>query len=507
MPPHSDTAVIIGAGPAGLTAAYELLLRSDIKPVIFEATDQIGGIAQTYNFNGNRIDLGGHRFFTKSNRVMEWWLKILPLAGTGKNGEPCGDKIMLVRNRLSRIFFLRKFFDYPVKLNTTTVKNLGMRRMVNIGLDYLRARLWPIKTEKSLEDFFINRFGRELYLTFFKDYTEKVWGISCDKISPDWGAQRVKGLSISAVISHAVMSLFSRNSDLKQKNLETSLIEKFLYPKFGPGQMWEEVAAIIKAKGGKIYHHHVVTGIKTSGSRASEVFFRDVSTGETHSLRCDYVFSSMPVRDLIPCLEDVPKEIAEAAAGLIYRDFLTVGLLLKQLKIKNNTGTATVNDLIPDNWIYIQERDVKVGRLQIFNNWSPYLVKDPGNVWLGSEYFCQEGDKLWTTEDRALIDFASDELAQIGVIDKENILSGVVLRMPKAYPAYFGAYDRFYKIREFTDRVENLFLIGRNGMHRYNNQDHSMLTAMMAVDNILQGISTKDNIWAVNAEEEYHEKK
>ncbi|MBW7956726.1 MAG: NAD(P)/FAD-dependent oxidoreductase [Deltaproteobacteria bacterium] len=523
------TAVIIGAGPAGLTAAFELLEKTDIKPIVFEQTADIGGISKTVNYKGNRIDIGGHRFFSKSDRVVEWWLKILPLqTSPAKDESPenanflagksnlerfstpssdtvsdpeKNDLVMLVRSRLSRILFMRKFFDYPISANMKTLRNLGVLRAVRILLSYLRARLAPIE-EKSLEDFFINRFGKELYATFFKDYTEKVWGVPCSAIDPSWGAQRIKGLSVTKALFHAARGIVSKHSSLEQKDVETSLIERFMYPKFGPGQMWEEAARIIRERGGEVRLNHRVKGLKVNNGKISEAVVIDGSTGESTTVMGDYFISSMPIKDLIAAMgQDAPREVRDVAGGLAYRDFITVGLLLRKLPINTPTGT------IPDNWIYVQEKDVKLGRIQIFNNWSPYMVRDDGAVWIGLEYFCNEGDELWLKPDVELAGFAGKELEKLGMIAGKDILDSTVIRMPKAYPCYFGSYERFEVIKKFTDTLENLFLIGRNGMHRYNNQDHSMLTAMVAVENIKNGISTKENIWSVNAEEEYHESK
>ena len=536
---NQKIAIIIGAGPAGLTAAYEILDRTDIKPVIFEATEDIGGISKTVNYKGNRIDIGGHRFFSKSDKVMRWWQNIMPLQGAPakddaalkrkvplslhythksiKSGETkrlkspdpnLEDKVMLNRSRLSRIFFLRKFFDYPVSLNYNTFSNLGITRTIKIALSYLKTSFSPLKKEKSLEDFFINRFGKELYLTFFKDYTEKVWGVPCYEIKADWGAQRVKGLSIKKAITHSIKTKFSRDSSVSQKEVETSLIGQFMYPKLGPGQLWEEVAQIIKDNGGEIHHLHTVVGLKNEDDKIVSVDVKNKTTGEVKTIKGDYFFSTMPVQNLIYSFEnDVPVEVKEVADGLMYRDFVTAGLLLKRLKITNETTEPTINDIVPDNWIYIQERDVKLGRVQIFNNWSPYMVKNDENTWIGLEYFCNEGDELWTMSDDDFTKFAIGELTKIDIIHPDDVLDSVVIRVPKTYPAYFGSYDRFNEIREFTDSYQNLFLIGRNGMHRYNNMDHSMLTAMAAVDNIINNTTSKDNLWAVNAEEDYHEEK
>jgi protoporphyrinogen oxidase len=521
------TAVIIGAGPAGLTAALELLERTDLAPLILEETSDLGGICKTLNYKGNRFDMGGHRFFSKHDRVMAWWLRMLPMQGAparddrllgralelsrepGAPDPEAVDPVMLLRRRLSRILYRRRFFDYPVSLNANTVRNLGLLRMLHIGFSYLRARLFPIRPERSLEDFIVNRFGRELYATFFKDYTEKVWGIPPSGIKPDWGAQRIKGLSITKVLLHALRGLFRRKpAGLAQKDTETSLIEQFLYPKLGPGQMWDEVARRVEEKGGRILMRQKVLGLRWEGPRVTAVKVRDQETGEERELPADCVFSSMPVKDLVAGMgEAVPAEVRRVAAGLMYRDYMTVGLLAKRLKIRNQTRIPTLNGLVPDLWVYVQESDVKLGRLQIYNNWSPYMVADPDTVWLGLEYFCQEGDGLWRMPDADFAAFAADELARVGVIEAADVLDAKVVRIPKTYPAYFGTYDEFGKVQAFLSTLENLYPVGRNGMHKYNNTDHSMLTAMTAVDNIVNGVQGKDNLWAVNTEEEYHEEK
>jgi len=517
-------AIIIGAGPAGLTAAYELLEKTAIKPVIFELSSDIGGLSKTVRYKGNRMDIGPHRFFSKSERVMNWWQKMLPLQGkparddiilkrklalsTEENApDPeTSDRVMLFRNRLSRIFFLGSFFDYPIRLKWSTLKNLGVQKILRIGASYINSKLIPIKFEKSLEDFFINRFGKELYQIFFKDYTEKVWGVPCSRIKPEWGRQRIKGLSIGKAIGHSLSSSFHKDSSFDQKKTETSFIEHFLYPKLGAGQMWEEVARQIVAKGGEIYTESEVIEIIRSGKQVTGVGVRNNITDLKTKYDCDYVFSSMPVKNLVQSMiPEAPSSVQEVANGLMYRDFIIIGMLLKRLKRTDETKTPTINRLLPDNWIYIQEKAVKLGRVTIFNNWSPYLVKDPDTVWLGLEYFCNEGDELWNKPDAEFIAFAIDEIALIEIIDKEDVLDATVVRMKKAYPAYFGAYEDFQVIRDFTDEIENLFLVGRNGMHRYNNTDHSMLTAMLAVENIIKGIPSKDNIWQVNAEDDYHE--
>jgi len=530
MPLEMDTmhkkAIIIGAGPAGLTAAYELLMKTDILPVILEKSGDIGGISKTVNYKGNRMDIGGHRFFSKSDRVMAWWLHILPLGATGSEaitlqyqnksrrldprqfntaataGDDAAGKSMLVRNRLSRIYYLRRFFIYPIALSIDTLRKLGPVRVLRIGLSYLGARLRP-RPERSLEDFLINRFGTVLYRTFFKDYTEKVWGMPCSAISAEWGAQRIKGLSVGKAIAHALRRPFRKQASLAQKGTQTSLIDRFLYPRLGPGQLWEEVADIIRQKGGQIHLHHDTKEIYTTGNQVQRIVATDTQTGEQHSFEGDYFFSTMPVKDLVAGMHPrAPQPVAAVAQGLQYRDFITVGLLLRRLKLQQEG-----EELIKDNWIYIQEKDVKIGRLQVFNNWSPYLVREPGTVWLGLEYFCNVGDALWEQTDAAFMAFAAEELEKIGIIDRADVLDSTIIRMEKTYPAYFGTYNSFDTVRAFLDSFENLFLIGRNGMHKYNNSDHSMLTAMVAVENILQNKKTKENIWAINTEDEYHEEK
>ncbi len=525
MPDKKKIALIIGAGPAGLTAAYELISRTDFIPVILEESDMVGGISRTVNYKGNRMDIGGHRFFSKSDRVMNWWLNFLPLQDVqgqesfsiqyqNKSRELSGlsagvdpektDHVMLVRSRLSRIFYLRRFFDYPIRLNGKTIGNLGIFRMATIGLSYIRSRLFPIREEKSLEDFFINRFGRVLYNTFFKDYTEKVWGVPCDQIKPEWGAQRVKGLSVSKALWHALRSIVPKEGTIGQKGVETSLIDRFLYPKFGPGQLWQEVRDQVIEKGAVLHQGFKVDQLEMNGNRIQGVWATDQSNKERQFFEGEIVFSTMPVKDLILGLNPPVSEALQGLAnGLIYRDFIAVGVLLDKMNV-DSSGVENKN-LVPDNWIYIQESDVQVGRIQVFNNWSPYMVADPEKVWLGLEYFCNEGDELWGLSDADLLELGINELVKIGLAQKEDFIDGVVVRMPKTYPAYFGSYDQFHLIRDYTDKIENLFLIGRNGMHKYNNQDHSMLTAMTAVDNIVAGISSRESIWAVNTEEEYHE--
>lgn len=513
------TAIIIGAGPAGLTAAYKLLCDTDIHPIILEETGYIGGISRTAEHHGNRMDLGGHRFFSKNEDVMKLWKEIMPVQGApscddilldrkkplekgGPDPEKT-DRVMLIRERVSRIFYLRRFFDYPISLKAQTFINMGFRRTMKAGLGYLHAAILKRK-EESLGDFYMNRFGRPLYEMFFEDYTEKVWGVHPSQIAPDWGAQRVKGLSLTKAVFNILKKPFAGKNN---KNVETSLIGQFFYPKKGPGQLWEQLADIIVSKGGEIRLHTKAVAFSCQNGRVAAVTAE--CGGKAEELRGDYFISSMPVKELVCGMGSaVPGYIRDIAENLPYRDFITVGLLLKKLEIKNETKMRTVAGIVPDCWIYVQERDVRLGRLQIFNNWSPYMVKDLQNtVFIGLEYFCSEGDAMWTKDDAAFIDYAVGELEKIGVIRRENVLDSVRINVKKAYPAYFGSYADFDKVRAYLDSFENLYCVGRNGQHKYNNMDHSMLTAMEAVTAIRENKKSKNDVWNVNTETEYHETK
>ncbi len=516
------TALIIGAGPAGLTAAYFLQKQTDIHPIVVEQASFIGGISATRDYKNNKMDMGGHRFFSKSQKVMDWWEEILPLQGAPSKDDlilnrsvPLSDrpdapdpekedKVMLQRQRFSRIYYLRRFFDYPVSLSLNTVLGLGPVKMTKICLSYAKVLLHK-RPENSLEDFFINRFGKELYLTFFKDYTEKLWGIRCSEISAEWGAQRVKGISIRKILADMVRSVLGLKNN---KNTETSLIDAFIYPKYGPGHLWQEVAERVQANGGEIVLNTQAVKVLSEGSHVTGVVVQHAD-GTRQTIQADYVLSTMPVKELIEKMgPSVPKNVQEVAAGLMYRDFRTVGLLLKGLKLKNKTKHKTVNNIIHDTWIYIQEKDVHLGRVQIFNNWSPYLVHDFENtVWIGLEYFCREGDDLWEMTDEDFIQLGIREAAQIGLIDAEAVLDACSFKVPKAYPAYFGTYASFDTVKNYVNEFDNLYLMGRNGMHRYNNMDHSVLTAMTVVDNIAHQVTDKENIWSINTEQAYHEEK
>lgn len=513
-------AIIIGAGPAGLTAAYELLTRTDIKPVLIEQDKQVGGLSQTINYKGNRIDIGGHRFFSKSEKVIDWWLQFLPLDSQvtdnhlhisyqnkvadyviDKKGS--GEKTMLVRPRKSRIYFDKKFFDYPIRLNVDTMRKLGLKKMFAIAVSYSRARLFPEKPEENLAQFFRNRFGKVLYETFFRDYTEKVWGIPCDKIPASWGSQRVKDLNISRLLLHAIKSAFKKNRSLNQEGTSTSLIEQFLYPKYGPGQMWEAVADEVVKLGGEIHLNTTLTSLTGEGSCLKSARSRNLLSGEEADHAADYFFSSMPVKELLQSMTgiSIPPQAAAIANNLEYRDFLIVGILVSRLTVTEN------GEPLQDNWIYIQDKNVSAGRLQIFNNWSPYMVSEADKTWIGVEYFCNETDELWQKPDELLKQIAVGEMERIGILERAHVQDAVVVRVKKAYPSYHGAYAGFDAVKAFLSSVPNLFPIGRNGMHRYNNTDHSMLTAMAAVDLIIANEPSKEAIWEVNTGDEYHEEK
>ena len=510
--------LIIGAGPAGLTAAYELMAKSkDYDVVVFEESNQFGGISRTVNYKGNRMDMGGHRFFSKVPEVNEWWKKMLPTQGalpyddvvlqrksTIVEGGPDPEKtnrVMLRRNRLSRIFFKRKFFDYPISLKFATIKNMGFGTTIVVGFSYLKSAVFKRK-ENSLEDFYINRFGKKLYSMFFENYTENLWGRHPSEISPEWGAQRVKGLSIKAILSDIFGKMFHK----KNRKVETSLIEEFAYPKLGPGQLWEITADDFQKMGGTIIKNaKVVKVFKDENNNMTGLAYE--KDGKVITVNGDYVISSMPVKDLIESMNDVPQKYRDIASGLPYRDYMTVGVLIPHLNLKNETKTKTIGDIVPDNWVYVHDRTVKMGRFQIYNNWSPYLVKDIENtVWMGLEYFCNEGDEMWSMSDEEFGKLGISEMVKMNLIDSENdVLDFHVERVKKAYPAYFDTYEHMDDLRAYIDTIPNLFCVGRNGQHRYNNIDHSMCTAFETVNNILGGVTTKDNIWNVNTEKEYHE--
>lgn len=410
---------------------------------------------------------------------------------------------MLLRNRVSRIYYLKKFFDYPVSMKKETFVNMGFIRTMKAGFSYLRT-VFVKKKEDSLENFYINRFGKVLYGMFFEKYTEKLWGRHPKQISADWGAQRVKGLSIKAVIKDMFSKVLKKNN----KEKETSLIEEFWYPKYGPGQLWETLALEVEKLGGKIEKEHLVRNINIEKSFVKSVECETKNGIE--KIEGDIFISSMPLKDLVGGIkgEKVPDKIQDIAKGLPYRDFITVGLLVKKLNLENKTSIKTLGNIVPDCWIYVQEPDVKLGRIQIFNNWSPYMVEKPEEtVWIGLEYFCNENDEYWNMSDREFIKFATDELEKMNIIKKDDVLDSHRERVKKAYPAYFDTYSEIDKLIKYINEFDNLYCIGRNGQHRYNNMDHSMVTAFETTKNIKNNINNKENIWNVNTEKEYHEEK
>ena len=529
---QKQTVVIIGGGPAGLTAAWELMKDggADAYDVtVLEATREFGGISRTVKHNGNRMDIGGHRFFSKDDRIMQWWRDTLPLQGApsyddrklgrhhdlepgGPDPETC-DEVMLKRHRVSRIYWNRHFFDYPISLSPNTLKAMGPKLTLEAGFSYLKSMVHKLP-EDNLENFYINRFGRKLYSMFFEGYTEKLWGRHPSQISADWGAQRVKGLSITEVLKNAFLKLLPKKQDASK--VETSLIKEFWYPKYGPGQLWETVERNCERAGVRVITDANVVQVRQDGGRIESVVYEDCEGNRTE-LKADQFISSMPVKDLVNALgagegaAQVPADMSEIANGLPYRDFVTVGLLVKHLKLRNTTDIPTLGNppIVPDCWIYVQDPGYKVGRLQIFNNWSPYLVKDVDDtVWIGLEYFCEEGDAFWSMSDEEARDFAIQELTRMRVINgPQDVIDAHRERVKKAYPAYFDTYNRMDELVEYLDSFGNLYCVGRNGQHRYNNMDHSMATAMEAVGNIKTGKTSKKNVWSVNTEQSYHESK
>ncbi|MGH9559248.1 MAG: NAD(P)/FAD-dependent oxidoreductase [Bryobacteraceae bacterium] len=476
MSSHSK-AVIIGAGPAGLTAAY-LLAKEGLPVIVLEADPvYVGGISRTVNYKGFHFDIGGHRFFSKSKEVEDFWTEIL-------------QDDLLHRPRSSRIYYNGKFFSYPLK-GAEALGKLGLVESTRCVLSYMKAKVRPNPREKSFEDWVSNRFGKRLFQIFFKTYTEKVWGMSCKEISADWAAQRIKGLSLSEAIKNA---LLPKPKPKNRSEVIKTLIDTFRYPRKGPGMMWEQCTRRIEQMGSKVLLGHRATACRYDPERKIwEVTARSASGDETFS--CDHVISSMPIRELGQIVEPrfSPKAL-QASQSLRYRDFLTVGLVLKD------------RNLFSDNWIYIHDPKVKVGRVQNYKSWSPEMVPEPQYCCYGLEYFCFEGDGHWTMEDSALIDLAKRELQQIGLARAEDVIDGCVIRQKKAYPVYDDKYAAH--VAAVRDEVENsytgLHLVGRNGMHKYNNQDHAMMTAMLTARNIIAGERQFD-VWRVNEDAEYHE--
>ncbi len=513
--------VIIGAGPAGVTAAYELAKKENTQNIVIEKSAYVGGISATLDFDGNKVDLGPHRFFTKSDRVQQLWETILPLQGKPTVDDidlnhtlPFSDKpdapdpqkddnVLLYRPRLTRIYYRNRFFDYPVSLSWNTIMGLGFFEMFLIGLSYGKSLVLKRK-EISLEDFFINRFGKRLYLTFFKEYTEKLWGVKCSDIPAEWGAQRVKGISITQILKDIFKKLLFGN---KFKTDQTSLIEAFYYPKLGAGQMYEQMAEAAKEKGTELLLSTEVEEINIKDNKVLSVVVNN--NGKKREISGDNFISSMPVKELIEKIRgNVPEKVKEVASGLPYRNVRLAAFVLKNLKLKNTTKLKTYNNLIPDVWIYIQERGVKAGRMEIINNFSPYLVKNNKNqVCITVEYFCADHDDLWNMSDSDFLELAFDELIKMNIVEKQAFISRKSFKISKAYPAYFGTYSDFGIVKDFLNSIVNLYPVGRNGMHKYNNMDHSILAALETVDCIESTQNNKAVIWNVNTEKSYHEGK
>jgi protoporphyrinogen oxidase len=460
--------VIIGAGPTGLTAAYQLS-KAGLNSIVLEKDLIVGGIARTEQYKGYHIDIGGHRFYTKIEAVSEMWHEVLR-------------EDFLRRPRLSRIYYDGKFFHYPIRLFDTLLK-LGPVESLRIVASYTLSRLFPYPDEDNFEQWVSNRFGRRLYHIFFKTYTEKVWGIPCTQIKADWAAQRIKDLSLSVALRNALLR--PRNQTVK------TLIQEFDYPQRGPGMLWERVRSLVEAEGHKVLVNHDVVSLAYDGK-----CLRSVTAvgprGSSVVVEGDHFISSISLSELVQKINPPPSsELIDMARQLTYRDFLTVALVVRR------------PHLFPDNWIYIHSPDVKVGRVQNFKNWSPAMVRDDYSSCLGLEYFCNEGDELWCMDDADLVELGKCEMAQLGLLDKEDVTDGVVFRQSKAYPIYIGKYKVYLnRIKTFIDGIPNLQTVGRNGLHIYNNQDHSMLTAMLAVKNIL---GEKHDVWEVNVERAYHE--
>jgi protoporphyrinogen oxidase len=465
--------VIAGGGPAGLTAAYELSKHGKSCVVLESDPRMVGGISRTDHYKGYRFDIGGHRFFSKSDEVNRLWREIL--------GEE-----LLTRTRLSRIYYDRKFFHYPLKPVDALLK-LGFVRSCRIIASYVKAKIAPIKPERSVEDWVVNRFGRELFETFFKSYTEKVWGMSTKTITADWAAQRIKDLSLIKAVTSALFGRFRKRGQVIK-----TLIEEFSYPRLGPGQMWEMTRDRIREQGGVVHLDRRVVQVEHDGSKVTAFLARD-HDGRLTRYQGHHFLSTLPIRDLIRAMSPaVPAEVLHAAESLRYRDFLTVVLIVDRPQT------------FPDNWIYIHEPQVKLGRIQNFKNWSPDLVPDQQKTSLGLEYFCFEGDEIWTSSDLDLIALGRREVDAIGLVDAKEVIDGCVVRMPKAYPVYDDEYlGHLATIRGWLGTLPNLELAGRNGMHKYNNQDHSMMTALLAARNML-GLGKFDT-WRVNTDAEYHE--
>lgn len=505
--------VIIGAGPAGLTAAYEVLRRAGdfFEVIVLEADAAVGGLAKTVVHNNKILDIGGHRFFSRDEIIPAWWRNIMPiqgsptmddvLAGRNKKFDKSGpdpqrcDDVMLIRDRYSSIIYEGEMFDYPLNLNYATLKKFGLSTALSVSASYLKANAAQKKRVRNLEDFYKGRFGDKLYEMFFEGYTEKVWGQHPAEISPDWGVQRIKGLTGASVVIDGLKNVLgNRNENTR----EDSLIKSFMYPKYGPGQFWDKVAAEIINLGGHIITECKVTGLLCKGRQAKTV--QCLVKGQQMNLSGDVFLSSMPITDLIEAMNGVTvlRNVLGIARGLPYRSLISVGIETKKINLPENGKIKTLNSISPDCWLYVQDRSVKIGRVQIYNNWSPYLLQNPNErIWLAAEIFCNENDMYWNKSEYDIANMAVSELEKLGLLNRYDVTDRCAYRVAKAYPAYFGTYDEFGTLRRYMDEFTNLYCIGRNGQHKYYNMDQAMMTAIEAVSNILVGSADRSNVWDV----------
>lgn len=506
-------AIIIGAGPAGLSTACHL--SDDIIPILIEKEDCVGGLSKTFFEDGNGTDIGPHRFFTKNQKVLDFWESLCPIQGAKAIDDilvnrqvslkPDGpdpqieDKVFLNRKRFSRIYYNKHFLDYPLKMKFSNISALGLIKTFVAGLSYIKSCIYKLP-ETNLESFMINRFGRVLYELFFEGYTQKVWGVHPSQISKEWGMQRIKGISLIKVVLNALAKPFV-------KGKEISLTDEYYYPKWGSSQMWNLMAERIKEKGGEIILNSKVVELVKQDNKIVSVRVQNKNTGEIQEIFGDVFVSSMPVKSLLTNMNDVPQNILDIANNLIYRDFILVNYVTEKINLKNNTDVPTVNNIAPDSWIYLQDNDIKAGRLDIMNNFSPYIVKNfKDDFVINLEYFCNENDNFWSDTDENIINFGISELEKLNVTEKTRIKKSKVIRIKKAYPSYFGSYDKFDELKSYLNSIDNLYCVGRNGQHKYNNMDHSVLSGIVA-SKIISNNEDKNVLWDINTDSEYQETK
>lgn len=511
--------VIIGAGPAGLTAAYELLRRAGdfFEVIVLESETAVGGLAKAIVYNGKILDVGGHRFFSRDEVIPGWWRNIMPLQGKpspddvlpgrnkvfDKNGpDPqTSDDVMLVRDRYSSIIYEGKMFDYPVNLSFETLKKFGLTTAFAVSRSYIKESISQKKRIRTLEDYYRSHFGEKLYSMFFEGYTEKVWGKHPAEISPDWGVQRIKGLTGVSVVIDGIKNMLGKRDENTRQD---SLIKSFMYPKYGPGQFWEKVAQEVTRLGGYIITDCRVTGLLCKGRQAKTA--QCLVKGQQMNLSGDVFMSSMPISELINSMTGVTisQNTLSIANGLPYRSLISVGIEAKRINLPENEKVKTLNGISPDCWLYVQDRSVKIGRIQIYNNWSPYLSPNSKErIWLAAEIFCNENDMFWNMNENQITEMAIRDLEKLGLLNRSDVTDRCAYRIAKAYPAYFGTYEEFGTIRRYLDEFSNLYCIGRNGQHKYYNMDQAMMTAIEAVSNILVGSGDKSNVWDIEKRRKY----